>query len=52
MNWKLEDIEPIPTAVEVSLKMAQRFVLGNDKLYELGDQLIMGKQKLSIEQEV
>ena len=49
-----EPIEPMPSTQEVlnSLKIAQKYALGNAKLYELADQLIMGIQKMSIEQEV
>ena len=44
----------IPTTEEVInyLKLAQRYVMGNDKLYGLADQLLTGVQNMKVEQEV
>ena len=42
----------IPEELLKSLKNVQRFDLGNTKLFELTDQLMVGIQKLTVEQEV
>ena len=49
-----DQLEPMPTVCDIikSLKMAQFFVLGNDRLYNLTDHLIVGIQKMDIAQEV
>ena len=47
-------MEAMPTPEELlnSLKQVQRFVLGNDKLFDLTDQLMLGIQNMHVEQEV
>ena len=47
-------MEAIPSTEELikSLKQVQRFVLGNDKLFDITDQLKLGIQNMHFEQEV
>ena len=47
-------MEAMPTSEELlsSFKKVQRFVLGNAKLFNITDQLILGIQKMYVEQEV
>ena len=47
-------MEAMPTPEELleSLKNVQRFVLGNTKLFELTEQLMVGIQKLTVEKEI
>ena len=43
---------PTPEQLLNSLKQVQRVVLGNDKLFDITDQLILGIQNMQVEQEV